>query len=934
MNKGESDLISRSTRGSDLRKRVLAALLSLAGVFVLFLPTSELHAQMLQATPLISEINLKIDEMPGGPEMRNLIPMEEGEVYSLKRITESIRQIYQTGLFSDVQVLKEGDQDIKLTFLLTRKLLIRKIDFISGTGIPRKRLVKNLYALKQGGSYSGDNLDRAVEEIREILSREGFFQAEIEPVVEQNSQVPEVNISFVIHSVKRYTIGKIDFTGNLIISEKELRKKMRTKEGKEFVPSDLEADMEQIKQSYRNLDYQRAEVLVAEQRFDDAKEQVFFVIQVRPQEKIEITVIGADVPLDLLKPIWEAQIFEEWGLREGDAKIINYLRNKGYIFATVNSSVQYEDGLVRVIHRVSPGERYKIQKITFNGMEYFTSDQLKEELMLTGSFPLFQKVDGARLYELPQEVELLYKSQGFSETHVELTLDREGNKLKPILTIDEGRQNKIDSISIQGEDLLSEEVLFEKIGGVQGGPFFQPDVQKDIERLKRYYLNQGIRGTEIAAVVEQVQDNLYSVRFEIEEGQKIQIENIIITGYQTTKKNTISRELLLHEGDFARYDAIGETKRKLERLGIFTEVMIDEIPISSERINLLVRVREGARNYASLGIGMETKSQPRTYAVWDYQFRPRGTAELIRNNIFGTAAQASLVGQLSFRETRGVFSWRQPYFFGLPMETYFNAWLEREARTSFTYEGSGISLTAVKPVSKKENMDFLATLRYARRIITELNIGTEVSDIDRLFFPFSTTSISGSYIWERRDDPFNPTGGFFFSSVLEWAFPYFGTESDFWKTFNKFQIFAPVVPDVTFEATVRVGLAKGRVPIHERFFAGGSNSFRGTSFDELGPKDPESGKPVGGKALLLFNFELTFPIIPAFKNLYGTLFFDKGNVFARRKQVSLSGLRNALGLGLKYKTPIGPVRLELGWNLDPVLGEKSLIGFITIGNVF
>jgi outer membrane protein assembly complex protein YaeT len=891
-----------------------------------------LHAQIPDTIPLISEIKLRIDEMPASPEMRSLIPMEEGEVYSLKKVSDSIRQIYQTGLFSDVRVLREGARDAKLTFLLTRKLLIRKIDFIGVSEIPRRKIVENLYALKLEGSYSEDNLGRAVEEIRDIMNRDGFFQAEIEPVVEQDPEAPQVDISFIIQSVKRYTVGKIDFTGDLVLSDLELHKKMRTKEGEEFIPSVLEADLGQIRQTYQDLDYQRAEVLVAEQRFDDAKEQVFFIIQILPQEKIEITVIGADIPLDLLKPIWEAQIFEDWGLREGDAKIINHLRKKGYIFATVNSSVQYEDNLMRVIHKVSPGEQYKIQKITFQGMEYFTADQLKEELMLTRSFPLFQKVDGARLYELPQEIELLYEEHGYSETHVELVFDREGNKLKPVLTVQEGNQDKIESISIQGETLFPEEILLEKIGGVEGGPFFQPDVQKDIERLKRYYLNQGVRGTEIVAVVGQVLDNLYSVRFEVEEGKKVKIENIVITGYKATKKNTISRELLVQEGDFARYDAIGETKRKLERLGIFTEVFIDEIPISSDRINLLIGVREGARNYASLGIGMETKSQPRTYAVWDYEFRPRGTAEVIRNNIFGTAAQASLVGQLSSRETRGVFSWKQPYFFGLPMETYFNAWLEKEARTSFTYEGSGLSLTTVKPLSQTENMDFLITLRYARRIITELEI--EESEIDRRFFPFSTTAISGSYIWERRDDPFNPTRGFFFSSVLEWAFPYFGTESDFWKTFSKFQIFTPVVPNVTFGMTARVGLAKGRVPIHERFFAGGSNSFRGVAFDELGPKDPESGNPVGGKALFLFNLELTFPITPAFKNLYGTLFFDKGNVFGRRKQASLSGLRNAIGLGLKYKTPLGPVRLELGWNLNPAPGEKSLIGFITIGNVF
>ena len=925
--------MSKSTRGSDLRKRSLTAAKWLAGIFIIFFPAYLLQAQMSESIALITEINLTIDEMPAGPDMRNLVPMKEGEVFSLKKITESIRQIYQTGLFSDVQVLREGEQDIKLTYLLERKLFVRKIDFVGSNELPRKRLLDNLDALKEDGPYSEDYLNRAVEEIREILRREGFFQADIEPVVEKNVSTPQVDIAFVINSAKRYTVKKIDFAGDMIVPERELRKKMQTREGKEFVPSELEEDLERIRQSYQDIDYQRAEALIAERNFDDKNEQVFLVIQVLPQEKIEIQVIGAEVPLTLLKPIWEAQIFEDWGLREGDAKIINHLRKKGHIFATVNSSVQYEDNLMRVIHRVSPGAKYKIQKITFDGLTYFTPDQIKEELLLTGSFPLFQRVDGARLFELPQEIELLYRSRGFSDTHVELTFQREGTKLKPVLTVEEGAQEIIDSISVQGESLLSEDVLLEQISGVQGGPFFQPDIQKDIEKLKRYYMNQGVRGTEIVAVAKQVQNKRYSVRFEITEGQKIQIENIVIAGYETTKKNTIFRELMLKTGDDARYNAIRETKRRLERLGIFTEVYVEEIPISDNKMNLLVRVREGGRNYASLGAGLETKSQPRNYAVWDYQYRLRGTAEFIRYNIFGTAAQASLVGQMSSRERRAVFSWKQPYFLGFPMETYFNTWLEREERTSFTYEGSGVSLTTVKSLSNKENMDFLSTFRYARRIITDLKF-EKVSDIDRLFFPYSTTAVSGSYIWERRNDPFNPSEGFFFSSVLEWAFPYFGTESDFWKTFNKFQIFTPIVPDLTLGATVRLGLAKGRVPIHERFFAGGSNSFRGVGFDELGPKDPESDKPVGGKALLLFNFELAFPIIPAFENLYGTLFFDKGNVFERRKQVSLAGLRDALGLGLKYKTPLGPIRLELGWNLDAVPGEKSIIGFITIGNVF
>lgn len=916
----------------NLHTRCLPTATTLAGCLFLFILPFRLYPQGLEPIPFIEKINLTIDEEPGGPEMIDLIPLKEGEPYSLKRITESIRQLYKTGLFSDVQVLREGEQRIRMTFLLTRKLFIRNIDFIGSSEIPYKKIKKGLYALREEGSYSAESLYRAVEEIRELLNEEGFFQANIEPIIKKDPSAPYVDVSFHIHSTRRYILSRIDFEGELIFPEEELREKMRTKEGNEFVPSDLQNDLDRLRLFYNSMDYRRAEVLVKEQNFDESQGRVGFVIQVIPQERIEIVVTGADVPLELLMPIWEAQIFEEWGLSEGEAKIIRHMRKKGYLFASVDSSIQNQDNLMRIDYKVTPGERYKIQGVTFEGLAYFTPAQIKEALLMKQRFSLFQKTDGARLFELPREIELLYKTHGFSETQVELNLQREGEKIKPILSVREGRQQRIESVSVTGARLLSEEVILQQINCTPGGAFFQPDIQKDIEKMQRYYLNQGVRGTEIVAVIQPVQEDLFSVRFDIREGHKVRIENIIITGYKATKKNTISREILLREGNFARYDAIRETERRLERLGIFTDVNIEEIPVSPDKENLLVHVMEGARNYASLGLGMESKDQPRTFAVWNNEYRPRGTAEYIRYNVFGAASQVSLFGQLSLREKRGVFSWRQPYFFGLPMETYLNAWAEREARKSFTYDGRGISLTTVKTISRKENMDFLATLRFARTIIVELSIPE--SGIDRRFFPYSTTSISGSYIWERRDDLFNPSRGFFFSSALEWAYPYIKAESEFFKTFNKFQYFASVVPGLTFSSTVRVGLAKGKIPIHERFFAGGSNSFRGVEFDELGPKDPESGKPIGGKALILFNFEITFPILSAFKDLNGVMFYDKGNVFDRRIQVNLAGLQDAIGMGLRYRTPLGPVRLELAWNLDAPSGEKRVLGFITLGNVF
>ena len=139
---------------------------------------------------------------------------------------------------------------------------------------------------------------------------------------------------------------------------------------------------------------------------------------------------------------------------------------------------------------------------------------------------------------------------------------------------------------------------------------------------------------------------------------------------------------------------------------------------------------------------------------------------------------------------------------------------------------------------------------------------------------------------------------------------------------------------MNFCLTARAGLGMGRIPIHERFFGGGSNTFRGEPFDELGPIDPSSRKPVGGKALVLFNFELRFPIFRSVENLTGAVFYDKGNIFAARNDVRIGGLRDAVGLGIRYRTPLGPFRIDLGWNLNPPSGRAQLIVFITIGNVF
>ena len=906
----------------------------LIGLACLLSPALLFAQEKKEESPVsaIRSIQMYIDGLPAPTEMRDLIPLKEGEAFSLKNISESIRKLYKTGLFFDVQVESEGQDRIDLIYRLQKRFFVRKIIFYGNRDIPSPRLADGIEALKEGSPFSSDKLNRAENELGEILKSEGYLEARIETRTEKESDTSNIDILFDITSSDRYIVSEIQFEGDLIIDESKIRRRMETKEGREYRRSILDKDIGKIRQIFRDLDYRQVEIEVTRERLVPEEKSVELVLKIFPRDKIEVFIEGADVPLSLIKPIWEARIFEEWGLSEGEAKIMSHLRKKGYLFPQIDSSIEQDENSMKVYHRINKGRRYSLSDMEFRGLTHFTPAQIKYELEIHDKIPFFSRTDGARLFELPLEIEFLYKTQGFSSTRVELQFDLREKKAVPVFYVEEGNQETIENIRFEGVSLFTPDNLLEQITSRAAGPFFQPNIQKDIGELETFYLNQGVRGSEIRAMVEVSGDNRYSIRFQVSEGRFVRVDRVIIAGNNVTRRNTILREVTIVPGEYAFYESIQESKRSLEQLGIFSEVKIEEIPISDNTENILIRVREGERNYASLGLGLETKNEPRSFAIWNNPVRLRGTAEFIRNNIFGSAYQLSLVGQISIKEQRLVLSWEQPYFFGIPMESFVNFWIEREVRSSYSFDRRGLSFSVIRPLSQSDNLVLLSTLRLAQTTLFDLEIPED--EVDRQHFPYSTTSLSGSLIWDRRSDPFNPESGFFLSSVVEWAYPLFRTESDYLKWFSKYQHYVPIIPGMTFIGTARLGLGRGRMPIHERFFGGGSNSFRGVQFDELGPKDTDSLKPIGGKALLLLNLELTFPLVASLKELYGVVFYDMGNVFFTRKQVSWTGLRDAVGFGLRYKTPLGPIRLEIGWNLDPPEGQSKALIFVSIGNVF
>jgi len=269
------------------------------------------------------------------------------------------------------------------------------------------------------------------------------------------------------------------------------------------------------------------------------------------------------------------------------------------------------------------------------------------------------------------------------------------------------------------------------------------------------------------------------------------------------------------------------------------------------------------------------------------------------------------------------------------MPTTLLGWAEREVRESFTLDRRGVSFSAVKSLSKARLL--LASLSLTRTALKDIDLDDLPEDIDRQFLPYSAALASVSMSWERRDDTLNPTKGLFFSAVGEWGVPVFGMQSDYQKVFLKGQLYRPLSTGINLGLTARLGLGNGLRHLPERFFAGGSNTFRGEEFEMLGPLDGTTLKPYGGEAVLLLNADAAFAVIPSWRELRLSAFFDLGNVYGTLGEFRPFELRGAAGAGLRYRTPLGPVRVELAWKLwgfDAQDKRGRPLVFLTIGHIF
>ncbi|HET6372424.1 MAG TPA: outer membrane protein assembly factor BamA [Candidatus Polarisedimenticolia bacterium] len=712
-------------------------------------------------------------------------------------------------------------------------------------------------------------------------------------------------------------------------SQKSLLRRLSFDEGDLLRRGDLLEGREVLRAHYVEHGFPAAQVGLVESEADPNHpftRDVTYTIQSGPRYSLRIEGDVRKRPIEkAVKTAWQEPILLEDLAAEARVAALGSLKDDGHYTAQVNATaLNPEPDHQTILLEAAPGPKVVVRTVTIEGNVEMPEERIRRQ-MLTREGGFLSAFGRGLLKEkvLDDDIEAirsLYLSSGFLSAQVApptVRLGPDGRTAEVVVSIHEGPASKVGAVGVEGEaqGVTSEEML--KAVALTNTQMVSPEaVESAADRLRELLDMKGYTKARVSYRLEGAPDQTHVV-FSIVSGERLRVSRVIVEGNTRTRGRIVQREITLDQGDWISRAAILNTQKNLYRLGVFSSVQITTEPVESRPgfADIRVKLEEGSPILTAWGVGYDT------------QDRVRGSFEAANNNIFGTRRSAGLFLRGSTVDRRVQLTLRDPNLFGEKIETLLSGFWEREDSDSFDVRRIGASAQ----LSREVTPAFRIYGRYRLEDVDLLDLQITEEEAGQSTVRLGSTALSLSY--DKRDDIINPTHGGLSSVDLRFYSQVFGSEDTFRRVFASASYFKEIGAGIVWASSIRAGLLTSRdIPASERFFAGGDTTLRGFKYNEVGPKDPDTGNPIGGNGLLLINQELRFPIYKAFK---GAVFYDAGNVFEEVQDYSVSDLEHVLGLGLRFDTPVGPFRIEYGRRLQrddrhENLGEL----FFSIGQAF
>jgi outer membrane protein assembly complex protein YaeT len=908
------------------------------------------------AAPVVTALELRSDVAVDRPQdLLRWIALEVGKPLTAGGVATSLRNLHASGIASHwaaYQVDHAGGA--KVVFVLRGKTLVERVEWAGVVGLKNRRVAQAL-AIAEGDALLADRVFRSVYRLQDLYAAEGYLQASIRVKVDSDDARRRAVVRFQIDSGEPSTIAGVEFEGDTApLTDEALRDVLRSKTGGRYFAKKARDDRERLEtwlltQGYRQAEVDGPVVNVADGRLVDLR----YAVNLGPRFTVEVAE-GVELPRRWrpLLPLAGDERYDETTLERTRARLESEYQQRGFYAADVTVDETVEEDGRKISVDVTPGERRVLRSVSWVGNETLADERLQSVMktsarsaLATGSGRL---VDAWLLQDVAA-LEALYALEGFPAAvvgPVRITeVGKDGLALE--IPVAEGRRQRVRELTFSGIQQLDVESLRTALPLRAGGPYHRRRDEEALALIRSRYEGAGFNLAQVTSRLEWSPDaDEVDVRIEVLEGPQSLVERVIVRGQRRTQLELIRRVLDLEPGQPLSQNRLRSLQRRLYGLGIFSQVdvgLVPGTPYSGGR-DVMVEVREGQRKRLGYGLG------------YDSEDGVRGLIGYSHANLWGRAVSGRIDLRLSQRDRQLRALLRQPLVSRWRLPVTYSLFSTDELQESFRSLREGFQVEVQRPRGRA-----LWGLLYTYKTIEidEPDPGLEPILIDREFREVSITSLTPSLFVDHRDDPVDPRRGWSSTVLTELAFPSLDAEEEFTRVFAQHARYLPLGRAV-LAGSLRAGaiapragaggldpvcvdlglaLANCDVKISERFFAGGRTTHRAYRRDELGivgetlleVGDEGAPVPFGGNGLLLANVDYRFPLAGG---LGGTLFVDGGNVWADWRDVAVSELKWGAGVGVRYASPVGPIRLEIGWKLDKLPGEDPYVVLFSIGNAF
>jgi outer membrane protein insertion porin family len=711
--------------------------------------------------------------------------------------------------------------------------------------------------------------------------------------------------------------------GNQRIEDAAITRVVGTKEGDVYDPDRLSGDLTAIyEMGYFD------DVAVSVDRTEDGN-VVIFTVKEKPTLR-EITFSGNKVYDDdsLMESIdiSTGSILNIYRINRNVRAIEARYREKNYHNAVVSYEInELPNNQGDLEFKIDEGKKIRIEKIEIRGNREVDDKTLKK-LMSTSERGFFSWITGSGELNpdvLEQDIMRLnayYYSQGYAEARVaDPEIVFEDESIRITIRIEEGTRFAMGSVDMQGDLIRSREELIEMIRIDQESYFNQEVLRDDILFLTDLYADQGFAMAEIYPETRKhPEKDEIDLIFNIRQNQPVYFDEINITGNTKTRDKVIRRELHVHEQGLYSASGLKRSVRNLYRLDFFEDIDVQTFPGDGpDQLNLAIEVQEKPTGTFSFGAGHSAIDN--LYVMTSIEER----------NFLGRGQIVELRGQVGGRSQQYSFSFTEPWLFDIPLSAGISAYNWRRDYDEYDRDSKGGQVRLSYPVFDYTRA--FASYGYDYSSVTDVSPAYE----DRIEAgDFTTSSITTGLTYDTRDRIINPSEGS--RHRVTYQFAGLGGNVGFNKIKLELGRYFPLLWDVVFflngeAGYVREGAGK-LLPDYEKFYLGGINSMRGFTWRGISAFD-DLGREVGGEKYVQFNAELIFPIVRQ-AGLMGVIFHDTGNVYTSSDRIELDDLRRSAGFGIRWFSPLGPIRLERGYILDRERGEDSGRWEFSIGGSF